>query len=412
MPVVASEGELGAQTVAELPHAPGTPDGAPPVTASSPAARADLLDRMTLLVAVGGVPELARRLVRRAGGLAEALRRCAPSAPLRLRAARELERALDAGTCLAPGEEGWPAAALPDPPLLLFGRGTWRALAPGLPRVAIVGTREPDLYGAEVARRFAAALAEAGAVIVSGGARGVDATAHAAALDAGGRSVSVLASGLDHPSPLSVRPLLERLAASDGLVLTEVPPGFPARPHVFPDRNRLVAGLADAVLIIEAAERSGTLGTARHAGRLGRPVLAVPGDVCYRLSAGTNGLLSRGEALAATTPGDVLRALAATRELPELRWPPLARRAPDLPPGWSHRSPAPRPRPPLDPTQSAILEALAGGPLDVDALAARLGDPAGAVLAALGALELAGNVRRTDGAAWGIRGFAPRDRRI
>lgn len=380
---------------------PSDPTTTTPVPPSPPGSREDLLDRMTLLLVARGVPEQARRLVRTHGGVQAALRHVPPSPATCRRAAAELERSLATGAVVIPGAGAPVAASLPDPPLLLMGRGAFSTLAPGAPRVAIVGTRDPDLYGVRVARLFAAALVEAGVVVVSGGARGIDAEAHVGALDAGGRSVAVLASGLDHPSPVSSRPLMDRLAAAGGLVVTEVPPGLPARPHVFPDRNRLVAGLADVVLIVQAASRSGTLLTARHARTLGRPVLAVPGDVCYRTSAGSNGLLSRGEALAVTQPGEVLRALDRG-QLRELRWPPMGRRPPELPPGWSGRTAASW-TPPADPLAQAVVAALREGPLDLDALASRVGAPVGALLGALGALELAGAVRRTEAAAWGLR---------
>ncbi|GMV38560.1 MAG: hypothetical protein AMXMBFR64_02760 [Myxococcales bacterium] len=374
----------------------------------------DALACLALLVAARGAPAQARRQARARGlPLASAL----PDAVQR-RAAAEVGR-LDAlgARCLAP--QALPP--LPDPPLLLMARGDVSLLGPSTRRVAIVGSRDPDLYGVEAARRFANALALEGLVIVSGGARGVDAEVHRSTLAAGGRTVVVLASGFDHPSPASSRPLLDDVLRHGGLLLTEVPPGYEARPHYFPDRNRLIAALSEVVLIAQAAARSGTLQTAGQARALGRPVLAVPGDVCYRSSAGTNGLLARGEALAATHPADVLRAMGIDASAP--RWPLPGRRAPDLPPGWL-RAPqvsggagtssvsAPTSAIAADPRAARVLSHLAGGPMGVDALAERSGEPAWLVLAALGAMELAGAVRRTPGGEWSLRAQADGRRSI
>lgn len=369
----------------------------------------DALDRLALLVLAKGAPALARRWARAAGSATAALSRLGATdeAALRRRSYAELARLHAAGgRLLAPEHLLLPP--IPDPPLLLFARGDTTLLEPSSRRVAVIGTREPDLYGVQVARRFASTLAAAGVVVVSGGARGIDTQAHRAALESGGRTVAVLASGFDHPSPSSARPLHDEIARSGGLLLTEVPPGFDARPHYFPDRNRLIAGLSEVVLIAQAAARSGTLHTAGQARALGRPVLAVPGDVCYRTSTGSNGLLARAEATAATHPRDVLCALGDTAGNAALgRWPPMGRRAPDLPAGWltapAHGPSAASTALTTDPRAARITDTLAAGPLSVDALVERVGEPAHLVLAVLGGLELAGVARRTPSGEWSLR---------
>jgi DNA processing protein len=191
------------------------------------------------------------------------------------------------GSCgarfVAPGEEAYPPAflRLQEPPPGIFVRG--EDLRVGDQRVSIVGTRRPSPVGRDVARALAARLAIAGVVVVSGGALGIDAVAHRAALDAGGRSVAVLGSGIDDLSPRTNRGLLEELLRH-GTVLSEYPPGVPAHPHRFPPRNRLIAALSRAVVLVEGTRRSGTRLTAEHALTIGIDLFAVPGSVASALS--------------------------------------------------------------------------------------------------------------------------------
>ena len=235
---------------------------------------------------------------------------------------------LDA-TVLMPGGVGWPGRLdeLRDPPGLLFVRGRWPIEGPAL---AIVGSRQADDYGRAVTAALAGAAARAGWVVISGGARGVDGIAHRAALAAGGRTMVVLGSGFRRPYPAEHRTLFQEVAAR-GALISEYPPCRAPRPSQFPERNRLVAGLADAVLVTQAARRSGALATARSARALGRPVLAVPADVTYGLGAGVGGLLATG-ASAVVGPRhlrSVLQALARGVTPADAGWPrdPLPRAA-------------------------------------------------------------------------------------
>jgi DNA processing protein len=184
-----------------------------------------------------------------------------------------------------------PLRRLRDAPPLLWVRGSPEALAG--PCIAVVGPRVPSAYGRHVARSVAAALATLGAVIVSGLARGIDAEAHEAALEVGGRTVAFQACGPDRVHPKAHRELADRIAAS-GAVVSELPAGVaPRRPH-FPLRNRLISGVSRAVVVVEARVRSGSLTTARHAADQNVPVLAVPGPITAPTSGGTNLLLRDG----------------------------------------------------------------------------------------------------------------------
>ncbi|MEW6397628.1 MAG: DNA-processing protein DprA [Bacillota bacterium] len=180
---------------------------------------------------------------------------------------------------------------MPDPPLILYCRGEVRA--EDQKAVAVVGTRHPTTYGVEVTGRLVRNLARAGLTVVSGLARGIDTCAHREALAAGGRTIAVLGSGLDRVYPAENRPLCAHIATR-GAVLSEYPPGTDALPHHFPTRNRIIAGLAQGVVVVEAPVRSGALITADCADELQRPVMAVPGPVTRKESAGCNRLIRDG----------------------------------------------------------------------------------------------------------------------
>ena len=235
--------------------------------------------------------------------LAEAPAPIDPRAAGRAAAARAA--ALGA-TFLLPGDALWPTAvdSVGGPPGALF---VWGAL-PAKLGVGIVGSRHATASGLDFARSLASDLAADGWPIVSGGAIGVDGAAHEGALSKG-QTVAVLGSGLDDLYPPQHGPLFRRIAEGGGAVVSEFPFGTPPLQGLFPRRNRLIAALSQVVVVVEAARRSGSLGTARHAIKLGRPLLAVPGTPGLATSEGTNGLLKAEEALVCTGADDVRRAL-------------------------------------------------------------------------------------------------------
>jgi DNA processing protein len=261
-----------------------------------------------------------------------------------------------------------------DPAPLLLLRGDVAALA--APAVAIVGSRAATRQGLALAHEFAEAFAASGLLVVSGLARGIDAAAHAGALDAGGRTLAVLASGPEIVYPAAHRRLAERIAER-GALLTELPPGTPPRREHFPLRNRLISGIAHALLVIEARERSGTLVTVGHAAAQGIDVFALPGPVGAPANAGSNRLLRDG-AHVALEPEDVLGVL----RLAGLRLPLPAR-------AESSACAAPRP----SRAGERILAALAHAPAHRDELARRLAQPPEQLALELLELELAGRIR-------------------
>lgn len=191
-------------------------------------------------------------------------------------------------------------------PALLYVRGV---LEPAAQRVAVVGSRKADPAGLEIARKLGEGLARAGVEVVSGGARGVDAAAHAGALWGAGTTVAVLGSGIDVVYPPEHGELFERLSRGGGAVISELLPGTQPGPGNFPRRNRIISGLSSAVVVVRAAAGSGALDTAGHARRQGRPLFAVPGEAGARLSAGTREMLRLEVAREATDARDVLVAL-------------------------------------------------------------------------------------------------------
>src|SRR5207247_2887071 len=200
--------------------------------------------------------------------------------------------------------------------------------------VAVVGARSCTDYGAHVARQLARELAASGVVVVSGLARGVDGCAHRGALDPGGATVAVLGCGVDRDYPRAHAGLAAQIVSSGGLIVSEYPPGVAPAPWRFPARNRIVAGLSVATVVVEARERSGALITADLALEEGREVLAVPGEITSGLSDGTNALLRLG-ATVVTCAADVLEAIGV-------------------------EPPAPEP-PPVSTTAATVLAALAAG---------------------------------------------------
>jgi DNA processing protein len=273
---------------------------------------------------------------------------------------------------LARADAGFPSrlAAIHDPPPGLFLRGSAEPELLERPAVAIVGARSCSDYGALVARRLARELGSAGVVVVSGLARGVDGYAHRGALDGGGETVAVLGCGIDRDYPRAHASLAAQIV-STGLVLSEYPPGVAPAPWRFPARNRIVAGLAAATVVVEARERSGALITADLALEQGRDVLAVPGEITSALSEGTNALLRLGAA-PVTCVEDVLEAIGIEPQ--------------ETPP----------PPPPAGPAGIA-LSALEGGAGTADEIVRATGLSSAEVAAALTELELAGLVTASSG---------------
>jgi DNA processing protein len=269
-----------------------------------------------------------------------------------------------------------------DAPAVLHVAGDARrlaAVAGDEPAAAIVGMRMASAYGKDVARALARDLAAAGVPVVSGMALGVDSAAHAGALDGGGLTIAVLGGGADVPYPASKRHLHAEIRRR-GLVVSEMPPGFRARRWCFPARNRIIAGLADLTIVVEAAERSGSLITADLAAKLGREVAAVPGPVTSPGAAGTNALLRDGATLVRDAQ-DVLDALFGVGNAPPRR---------------------PRRATTLEPPLQAILDAVAHGKDTVAALAGTSPDRADAALVSLTELELRGLVRREPGGRYAV----------
>jgi DNA processing protein len=288
---------------------------------------------------------------------------------------------LDEPTVLAELERGgirWIARSAPhfparlraihDPPPGLFIRGEAEPALLDAPCVAVVGARACSAYGSAVAAELARGLARAGVVVVSGLARGIDGAAHRGALETG-TTVAVLGCGVDRDYPRAHRTLAAAIARQ-GLILSEYPPGVEPAPWRFPARNRIVAGLCDATVVVEARERSGALITADLAVDEGREVLAVPGEITSLLSKGTNHLLRLG-AVPVTCLGDVLAVVGV--------------------------DPAPATMPAFDPRLEAIKAAVADGSAGADELVRKTGLPPGEVAAALTELELAGAVVHAEG---------------
>ncbi len=271
-------------------------------------------------------------------------------------------------TC-ARGDELYPAAlgVVYQPPEVLYGRGDRELLAEIAPAVTVVGARRASRHGGEVTSRLAADLCAAGLTVVSGMAIGIDSWAHEGALEAGGRTVAVLGGGADVVYPRAKRHLYERIA-EHGLVLSEQPPGTEPAKWMFPARNRIMAALGRLTVVVEAAQRSGSLITARLAAEIGRDVGAVPGRVGTPLAAGTNHLLADG-AIVVRDAQDILDAVLGAGA------PRLERSAPEL-----------------SRDQAAVLDLVGRGHTTPDAVAAASGMAVGGAIAALASLELLGRL--------------------
>lgn len=274
---------------------------------------------------------------------------------------------------VARGDAGYPSALndLERPPEAVYAIGRLELLADAArPAMAIVGTRGASPYGIRVARELARAVGLAGGIVVSGLARGIDAAAHEAVLDAGGDTVAVLGTGVDVPYPAGHRSLHERIGRA-GLLLAEAEPGSKAIPGCFPRRNRLIAVLARCTVVVEAGYRSGALNTAGQADDIGRLVAAVPGPIDSPRSAGANLLLRDGAHVVSTIADAIgLAGLSSNATV-----------TPD----------------PVDAMDSAVWRTLEGGEMDADEIANITGSSIRATLISLARLEARGAVHDTGG---------------
>jgi DNA processing protein len=315
--------------------------------------------------------------------LTDALQQEPPNFAPRLAAARQWVQAGEARHVLTLGHPAWPPMLLQaaDAPLLLYAEGDLSTLS--APGIAVVGSRQPTPQGRDNAEHFARELVDAGWVVVSGLAQGVDAAAHEGALAAGGRTVAVVGTGLDLCYPARHRALARRIAAQ-GTLLSEYAPGTPPLAEHFPQRNRLIAALTRGTLVVEAALRSGSLITARLANEAGREVWAIPGSIHAPQSRGCHALIKQGAALVESVQDmlDELEPGAAPR--------PAGLTQPDLP--WQAAE-ATAPAAPED----RLLAALGEDPMTLDTLLARTGEPTAVLNARLLELELAGQVARLPG---------------
>jgi len=282
------------------------------------------------------------------------------------------------------GDASYPAllAESSDPPLILFVRSETEVDLSRLPvPIALVGSRHATPYGREAAKVFAEGLAKSGVTVVSGLARGIDAAAHRASVTGGGPTVAVLGCGIDIDYPKENSRLAEDIAASGGAVISEYFPGSPPHAGHFPERNRIIAGMSHGVVVIEAADRSGSLITARLALEEGREVWGVPGSMFSETSSGSHRLIREGARLVAS-PSDVLSDLPM-----ELVWSLAARR--------SEVSPEPdgSPAGPIWLLDLLSIEDAQG----TDEIAAKSGRPIPEILSALLEGELIGAIRMLPG---------------
>ena len=266
---------------------------------------------------------------------------------------------------------------IPDAPLVLYARGDVERLA--LPAVGIVGARAATTYGREVAAQLARDLSGAGVCVISGMARGIDSAAHGAALGRAGGTIAVLGCGIDVVYPAENKGLGRRIE-KEGLLLTEYAPGTEPNPYNFPIRNRLIAGMSSGVVVVEAAERSGSLITAKFANDFGRDVFAVPGLIHSETSRGCHALLRDG-AILCRGAEDVLSEI-----FPSIGVPAIRQAAAEA----------------LDGDAGAVLRAMAGGDAwSADDLADATSLPVSTILVVLFELESGGFVRSRPGGLYG-----------
>lgn len=371
-------------------------------TVSAPPSEAERICRIRLARSDNVGPVSFQRLIERYGSARSALQalpelanRTGRSLKVQTEAAAEAELAAHAragADLIVWGDPEYPSmlAAIADPPPLLSVLGSVAMLS--RPAVAIVGARNASAGGQKIAETIARDLAEHGVVVISGLARGIDAAAHRASVSQG--TVAVVAGGADVVYPPE-NASLHRQIADQGAVIAKRPLGSEPQARHFPRRNRVIAGLAAGVVVIEAAQRSGSLITARVALDEGREVFAVPGSPLDPRSRGSNDLLRHGAVLTESAE-DVLEALAGrlTRVAPP---PERQRTAPPLPPRRLPIAPLPEPAPAAEDPQAAILESLGPTPVAVDELVRRCQLSPAIVSTVLLELELAGRLERHPG---------------
>lgn len=338
----------------------------------------DLINHFgTAETALAMLPELSRR-----GGSTRAIRIATEA-----EAEQELETAARFGArFLGIGEPDYPAALrqIDGAPPLLAVKGDLSAAS--LPAVGVVGSRNASISGAKFAALMARDIGRAGYAIISGLARGIDTAAHRASLETG--TIAAMAGGLDRPYPPENIDLLREIWDGRGLAISEMPFGWEARARDFPRRNRLIAGVALGVVVVEAAARSGSLITARLAGDFGRLVFAVPGSPLDPRCEGTNGLLKEG-ATVTTRPDDVLQALAPLTAI-DL----FSGREADEPGGSEDHGMTP---PPSDNDRARITDALGPTPVEIDDIVRHTGLAPSAVYLVLLELDIAGRLHRHPG---------------
>ncbi len=353
---------------------------------------AERIDRLRLIRSENVGPRTFRSLLAHCGNAREALRRLPELARRggagRLRICGEEEARAELGACrkfgidlLAPEESGYPPrlATIDDAPPLLAVRGASSSLM--RPMIAIVGSRNASAAGLKFAQVLARELGDAGFVVISGLARGVDQAAHRASIASG--TVAVLAGGHDRIYPAEHEDLLAAILASEGAAISEMPLGHEPRARDFPRRNRLISGAALGVVVVEAAQRSGSLITARMAAEQGREVFAVPGSPLDPRAAGTNDLIKQGATLV-TEAADVIQAVAPIMERPIV----LPANEPDSDPLESDLP---------SPERDRIVTLLGPTPVSIDDLIRMADMPASMVRTVLLELELAGKLERHGG---------------
>lgn len=287
-------------------------------------------------------------------------------------------------------DEEYPPAlrAIPDPPLVLYCTGDLEWLH-AAHTVGVVGSRRPTRYGVEAAAHLGSALAKSGAVIVSGLADGLDSEGHKAAVANDAPTIAVQGVAIDRVYPSTNKTLRAQIERR-GVVVSEYAPGQSIGSNGFLQRNRLIAALAQALLVVEARQKSGTMSTVHHAQRYGKPVFAVPGSIFSTLSEGTNELLRSGVARPAVDARDLLTAvgLAAGDDAPDAEDAPGADAAPEKP---------------LSASAAVVLAKLGAKPVGLSALMGAAGLPVGTLLSALTELELAGLVAVLPGRQYVLR---------